>query len=68
MVVPVLRLILFFTWKLLTIIGIGMDMTRTPEMAHNEPTHLPSTVVGCMSPYPTVVIVITLHQKLLGME
>ena len=49
-------------------IGMGIDMTRTPEMAHMDPTHLPSTVVGCMSPYPTVVIVITLHQKLLGME
>ena len=59
---------IIFTWKLFTMMGMGMDMTRTPEMAHMDPTHLPSTVVGCMSPYPTVVIVITLHQKLLGME
>ena len=48
--------------------GIGMDMTRTPDMAQSEPTHLPSTVTGCMSPYPTVVIVITDHQKLFGIE
>ena len=48
--------------------GMGRDMTRTPEMAQRLPIHLPATVVGCMSPYPTVVMVMTDHQKLFGME
>ena len=26
------------TWKFATIIGMGMDMTRTPETAHMVPT------------------------------
>ncbi len=37
--------------KLLTIIGIGRDMTRAPLMAQSVPTSLPSPVTGYISPY-----------------
>ena len=48
--------------------GMGSAMTRTPEMAQQVPISLPRPVVGWMSPYPTVVIVMIAHQKLAGIE
>ena len=46
--------------------GIGNAITSTPQIAHIEPTHLPKNVVGEISPYPTVVIVMMAHQKVSG--
>lgn len=42
-------------------------MVSTPAMAHIDPTNFPPTVSGYMSPYPTVVIETTAHQKASGM-
>ena len=43
-------------------------MTRTPHMAHKAPISFPTFVFGTTSPYPTVVMVITLHQKADGID
>ena len=50
--------------KLLTIIGIGVAMSRMPETQQRALINLPIDVTGTMSPYPTVVIEITAHLKL----
>jgi len=38
-----------------------------PVIAQTLPTTLPAAVVGCISPYPTVVMVTIAHQKAPGM-
>lgn len=52
--------------KLETITGTGNARHRMPVRAHTEPTTFPWTVTGCMSPYPTVVIVTIAHQNASG--
>ena len=42
-------------------IGMGRDITKTPEMAQKVPISLPRPVVGAMSPYPTKYRVKTRH-------
>ena len=39
------------------------DIKKAPQSADNIAVHLPSVVDGLMSPYPTVVRVITMHHK-----
>ena len=36
--------------KVLTMMGIGREMMRTPTMAQHDPTILPNQVFGVMSP------------------
>ena len=36
--------------KLVTIIGIGKVMQRTPQIAHNDPISFPPGVLGATSP------------------
>ena len=43
--------------KLATMMGMGSVMQRTPQMAHSEATSFPAEVLGEMSPYPVLVIV-----------
>jgi hypothetical protein len=42
--------------------------TITPETAHAHPTIFPYTLRGYISPYPTVVMVITDHQNASGID
>lgn len=37
--------------KLLTMMGIGRDITRAPLIAQNVPTSFPNPVTGNISPY-----------------
>ena len=45
-------------------IEAGMARKMIPSRMQNAPTILPAVVAGDMSPYPTVVTVITAGQKL----
>ena len=38
-------------------IGMGSVMQRVPQIQQKEATSLPGAVVGAMSPYPVLVIV-----------
>ena len=69
-------------WETCAMIGMGSDRTRTPATAQREPTSwklvlklsfhrlttLPRGEVGKMSPYPTVVIVITTQYRAAGID
>jgi hypothetical protein len=41
--------------------GMGRAMTKTPLTAQQVPMILPNPVIGAMSPYPTVVMVMMAH-------
>ena len=47
---------------------IGSASTRMPRIIVQEATNFPPTLVGNMSPYPTVVIVVMTHQKDSGID
>lgn len=47
---------------------MGSAITSTPQMQQTVPITFPSGVVGHMSPYPTVVIVIPAHQNVSGID
>ena len=49
--------IFFYLLKLVTMIGMGRVMQRTPQMAHNDPMNFPPAVLGATSPYPVLVMV-----------
>lgn len=46
--------------------GTGRAIVSTPDIAQSDPTIFPHSVTGFMSPYPTVVMVTTAHQKASG--
>ena len=46
------RLLSIYLLKLVTMIGIGRVIQRTPQIAHREATSFPPDVLGAMSPYP----------------
>ena len=43
--------------KFATMMGMGSVMLRVPQMQQMLATSLPGAVVGAMSPYPVLVIV-----------
>ena len=43
--------------KFATMIGMGSVMQRVPQIQQKEATSLPGAVVGAMSPYPVLVMV-----------
>ena len=47
---------------------IGKASTKMPLNMVMVPTSWPNNVIGYMSPYPTVVLVTTTHQKDAGMD
>mmetsp|Transcript_61711 Transcript_61711/g.151894 ORF Transcript_61711/g.151894 Transcript_61711/m.151894 type:complete len:258 (+) Transcript_61711:196-969(+) len=57
-----------FPLNVLLMTEIGSATMTTPVSAHSAPNSCPSPVVGYISPYPTVVMVTTAHQKEWGIE
>lgn len=43
--------------KFATMMGMGRVMHKTPQIAHREATNFPAGVLGAMSPYPVLVMV-----------
>lgn len=47
-------------------IATGNDSNNTPNTSAKDPITLPRNVLGTVSPYPTVVIVIIAHHMASG--
>ena len=60
------RKILAYLLKFATMIGIGRVIHNTPQMAHREATNFPAGVLGAMSPYPVLVMVMMAQYRVCG--
>ena len=52
--------------KFATMMGMGRVMHKTPQIAHREATNFPAGVLGAMSPYPVLVMVMMAQYRVWG--